>query len=74
VVFRLDDVDVERPPGADTSADLVIQDGIVLLRIPLDRVGSGTSEKNAVNLSGTEGDVEWGLRVGLALTSSPGSP
>jgi hypothetical protein len=74
VVFHLDEVDVERPPDADSSADLVIQDGIVLLHIPLDRLGSGTSERNAVNLSGTEGDVEWGLRVGLTLTSSPGGP
>ena len=74
VVFDLDEVDVARPPGAAHASDVVIQDGIVLLRLPLARLAAGTTDIAAVNLSGTQGDVEWGLRIGLTLTSSPGKP
>jgi len=49
-------------------------DGIILLRLPLARLTAGTTDGAAVNLSGTEGDVAWGLRIGLTPTSSPGSP
>jgi hypothetical protein len=72
--FDLDEVDVVRPRGARSSYDTVIQDGIVLLRLPLERLGAGTTDVAGVHLSGTDGDVLWGLRIGLALTSSPGSP
>ncbi len=73
----LDDVDVERAPDADTSTETAIQEGIVVLRIPLDRLSSGTSETNTVNLGGTYqatyGTYEWSLRITLTLTSSPGA-
>jgi len=74
VVFFLDDVDVARPPGARSSYDTVIQDGIVLLRLPLERLAAGTTDVSAVHLSGSDGDAEWGLRIALTLTSEPGSP
>jgi hypothetical protein len=74
LVFDLDEVDVARPQRAHTSYDVVIQDGIVLLRLPLARLSAGTTDIAGVHLSGTEGDVEWGLSIGLTLTSSPGSP
>jgi len=74
VVVFLDDVDVARPPGARSSFDTVIQDGIVLLRLPLARLAAGTSDVAAVHLSGSDGDVAWGLRIALTLTSEPGSP
>ena len=70
----LDAVDVARPPGARTSYDTVIQDGIGLLRLPLARLGAGTTDIAAVNLSGAGGDVESGLRIGVELTSAPGHP
>jgi hypothetical protein len=73
-VYDLDKVDMVRPPRAHTSYDAVIQDGIVLLRLPLARLSAGTTDIAGVHLSGTEGDVEWGLSIGLTLTSSPGSP
>ena len=74
LVFDLDEVKVVRPPDAERSSDVVIRDGIVLLRLPLARLASGTTDIAAVNLSGAQGEVEWGLRIGLTLTSSPGSP
>ncbi len=71
--FSLDDVDVERPPDADTSSRTVVQEGAVLLRIPLDRLRSGTSETNTVSFGatdeGTYGTTEWGLTITLTLTS-----
>ncbi len=73
--YYLDDVDVERPPDADTSSRTVVQDGIVLLRIPLDRLRSGVSETNTVSLGatdeGTYGTTDWSLRITLTLTSPP---
>jgi hypothetical protein len=74
LLYDLDEVDVVRPRGAHTSDDTVIQDGIVLLRLPLARLSAGTTDVAGVHLSGTQGDVEWGLRIGLTLTSSPGKP
>lgn len=74
VVFDLDEVDVARPPGAAHASAVVIHDGIVLLRLPLARLSTGTTDIAAVNLSGTQGDVAWGLRIELTLTSSPGKP
>lgn len=70
VVYHLDDVDVARPPHAASSSHVVIQDGIVLLRLPLARLGAGTTDVASVHLSGTDGELEWGLRIGLTLTSS----
>ncbi len=76
--FSLDDVDVERPPDADTSSRTVIQDGIVLLRVPLDRLRSGTSETNTVSLGASDkgyyGTTEWGLRITVSLASPPPEP
>jgi hypothetical protein len=76
--FPLDDVDVERAPDAETSTLTAVQEGIVLLRIPLDRLRSGTSETATVNLGGTDqgyyGTTEWSLAVSLTLTSKPGEP
>jgi hypothetical protein len=74
IVFYLDDVDVARPPGAEDAYDVVIQDGIVLLRLPLARLAAGTTDIGAVNLSGTEGDVAWGVRIGVTVTSQAGRP
>jgi len=74
VFFDLDAVDVARPPGARSSYDTVIQDGIVLLRLPLARLAAGTTDVAGVNLSGGDGEFEWGLSIGLRLTSSPGTP
>ena len=74
LLFDLDEVDVVRPPDAEDSFDVVIQDGIVLLRLPLARLAAGTNDIAAVNLSGSDGDLEWGLRIGLTLTSAPGTP
>jgi hypothetical protein len=74
LLYDLDEVDVVRPRGSHTAYDAVIQDGIVLLRIPLARLSAGTTDVAGVNLSGTQGDVEWGLRIGLTLTSATGSP
>jgi hypothetical protein len=74
LVFDLDEVDVVRPRCARTSFDTVIQDGIVLLRLPLERLRAGTTDVAGVNLGAADGDVEWGLRIGLTLTSLPGSP
>jgi len=72
--YDLDEVDVARPPGARSSYDTVIQDGIVLLRLPLARLAAGTTDVAGVNLSGGDGEFEWGLSIGLRLTSSPGTP
>jgi hypothetical protein len=72
--YDLDEVDVARPPGAEDAYDEVIQDGIVLLRLPLDRLAAGTTDVAAVNLSGGDGEFAWGLRIGLSLTSEAGSP
>lgn len=72
--FDLDEVDVARPPGAWSSFDTVIQDGIVLLSLPLERLAAGTTDVAGVNLSGTDGDVAWGLSIGLTLTSEAGRP
>ncbi len=73
--FFLDDIDVERPPDAETSTHTAIQDGLVLLRIPLDTLRDGTSETNTVNVGGSDqgyyGTTEWSLTVTLTLTSSP---
>lgn len=74
LTYDLDEVDVVRPPGAEDAYDVVLQDGIVLLRLPLARLGAGTLDVAAVHLSGTDGDLEWGLRIGLTLTSEPGRP
>jgi hypothetical protein len=74
VYYDLDEVDVARPPGADDAYDTVIMDGIVLLRLPLDRLAAGTTEVAGVNLSGDDGEFAWGLRVGLRLTSEAGRP
>jgi len=60
--------------ASEYSSDVVIQDGIVLVRLPLARLRAGTTDIAAVNLNGTDGDMEWGLRIGVTLTSSPGSP
>ncbi|MFU8889603.1 MAG: hypothetical protein ACNA8N_13495 [Trueperaceae bacterium] len=72
IEFDLDDVDVARPPDAEDSYDEVIQDGIVLLRLPLDRLTAGTTDVAGVNLSGGDEEFAWGLRVGLTLTSEAG--
>ncbi|MFP3896280.1 MAG: hypothetical protein ACLFV5_05530 [Anaerolineales bacterium] len=73
--FHLNDVDVERPPDADTSSRTVVQEGIVLLRIPLERLRSGTSETNSVRFGatdkGTYGTIEWSLSITLTLTAPP---
>ncbi|MBW6457024.1 MAG: hypothetical protein K0A98_14170, partial [Trueperaceae bacterium] len=74
IEFDLDDVDVARPPDAEDSYDEVIQDGIVLLRLPLDRLTAGTTDVAGVNLSGGDEEFAWGLRVGLTLTSEAGTP
>ena len=74
IVFDLDAVDVVRPPGAARAPDVVIQDGIVLLRLPLDRLGAGTTDVAAVHLSDRDGEFEWGLRIGVTLTSEAGDP
>lgn len=74
LVYDLEAVDVVRPPGAESTSHVVLQDGIVLLRLPLERLGAGTTDVAAVHLSGTDGDLEWGLRIGLTLTSEPGTP
>ena len=72
VFYDLDEVDVARPPGAEDAYDEVIQDGIVLLRLPLARLAAGTTDVAAVNLSGGHEELEWGLRIGLTLTSEAG--
>ena len=74
LVFDLDEVDVVRPPGAAHAFDVVIQDGIVLLRLPLARLGAGTTDVAAVHLSDSDGEFEWGLRIGVSVTSEAGSP
>jgi len=71
--YDLDEVDVARPPGARTSYDTVIMDGIVLLRLPLARLAAGTTDVAGVNLSGGDEEFEWGLSIGLRLTSEAGS-
>ena len=74
-----------RPPSRHTIATLdgypgspefhvVIRDGIVLQRLPLARLAAGTSDIAAVSLSGGDGESSWGLRIGLTLTSAPGTP
>jgi hypothetical protein len=73
VFYDLDEIDVARPPGARSSYDTVIQDGIVLLRLPLARLAAGTTEVAGVNLSGDDGEFAWGLSIGLRLTSEAGS-
>lgn len=74
--FPLDDVDAARAPDAATSTLTAVQEGVVLLRIPLDRLRSGTSETGSVSLSGVDegyyGTLEWGLSIALTVTSSPG--
>jgi len=72
--YDLDEVDVARPPGAEDAYDEVIQDGIVLLRLPLDRLAAGTTDVAAVNLSGGDGEFAWGLSIGVMVTSEAGSP
>ena len=74
LMYDLEEVDVVRLPGADFASHVVLQDGIVLLRLPLARLGAGTTDVAAVHLSGTNGDLEWGLRIGLTLTSEAGTP
>jgi hypothetical protein len=74
LMFDLDEADVVRPPDAEDSYAVVIQDGIVLLRLPLDRLAAGTTDVAGVNLSGGDGEFAWGLRVGLTLTSEAGTP
>lgn len=73
--FSLDEVNVERAPDADVSTETAVQDGIVLLRIPLDSLHSGITETNSVNLSGSDqsyyGTYDWGLSITLTLNSSP---
>lgn len=74
--FDLDEADVPRPPGARRATDTVIMDGILMLRLPLARLAAGTTDVAGVALSGSwESDVlegEWGLRIGLTLTSEAG--
>jgi hypothetical protein len=74
--FPLDDVDVARAPDAATSTLTAVQEGVVLLSVPLDRLRSGTSETGSVSLSGVDegyyGKTEWALHISLSLTSSPG--
>jgi hypothetical protein len=74
LMFDLDEVDVVRPPDAEDAYDVVIQDGIVLLRLPLDRLAAGTTDVAGVNLSGGDEEFAWGLRIGLTLTSEAGTP
>jgi hypothetical protein len=73
--FDLDDAGVERPPDAGSSTRTVVQDGIVLLRIPLETLRAGTTETNTVSLGATDrgyyGDTEWSLRITLTLTAPP---
>ncbi len=45
-----------------------------MLRLPLARLAAGTTDVAAVNLSGGHEELEWGLRVGLRLTSEAGDP
>jgi hypothetical protein len=73
VFYDLDEVDVARPPGARSSYDTVIQDGIVLLRLPLDRLAAGTTDVAAVNLGSDDGELAWGISIGLRLTSEAGT-
>lgn len=76
IAFYLEDVAVERPPDAETSTKTVRQNGMVLLRLPLERLRAGVSETGTVDLTGADrgyyGTTEWGLRITLTLTSSPG--
>jgi hypothetical protein len=71
--FPQDGIDVERAPDADTSTETAIQEGIVVLRIPLERLNAGTTETNTVNLNGRhqsyDGAYEWGLSITLTLSS-----
>jgi hypothetical protein len=73
--FDLHEAGVERPPDADTSTHTVVQDGIVLLRIPLATLRAGTTASNTVSLGatdrGTYGDTEWSLRITLTVTAPP---
>lgn len=75
VWFSLDEVDVERAPDADTATETAIQEGIVLLRIPLDSLSQGTTQSNTVNLGTSHysdyGTYEWGLSINLTLISFP---
>ena len=74
--FPLDDVEVERAPDAGTSTETAVQEGIVLLRIPLSKLRAGTSESASVSLGSTDqsyyGTTEWSLSISLELTSKPG--
>lgn len=74
VFFNLDEMNAERAPDADTATETVIQDGIVLLRIPLDTLHAGIKETNAVSLSGSHtsayGTYDYGLSITLTLDST----
>lgn len=70
----LDGMNVERAPDADTSTVTAIRNGIALLRIPLDKLRSGVTESNTINLSNSYetyyGTYDWSLSINLTLNSS----
>ena len=72
IYYDLDEAGATRPPGARTSYDVVIMDGILMLRLPLARLAAGTTDVAGVNLSGGHEELEWGLRIGLRLASEAG--
>ncbi len=78
LAFSLDGVDELRAPDAETSTQTVVQDGIVLLRIPRDRLILGTAKTNTVSLGATDrghyGAIEWRLSITLTLLSPPEGP
>jgi len=75
--FWIPQESVERAPDADTSSHSHVQEGIVVLRVPLADLRSGVSETASLDLAGehrpdSTSQYEWRLRVELTLTSSPG--
>ena len=74
--FPLDDVEVERAPDAASSTVTAVQEGVVVLRVPLSRLSAGTEASERVVLSGvdrgTYGATEWSLTIDLELTSEGG--
>ena len=76
VYFPLDDVEVERAPDAASSTVTAVQEGVVVLRVPLARLSAGTEASETVALSGVDrgmyGETEWELTIQLALSSEGG--
>lgn len=72
--FPMEDVYVERAPDADSATETAIQKGIVILRIPLEKLTKGITETNTVSLGGSNrsdyGTYEWDLNIILTLNSS----